>query len=68
MDTTMTYKEKVHKYLKQNRRYVSTSELNNPEIGGKDGTRRLRELRADGINIISRRNPETGMYEYKIKR
>ena len=61
-----TRKEKVHAYLKKNRKYIPGSVLNSPEIGGKDGLRRLRELRADGINIVSRKNPETGVWEYKI--
>lgn len=63
---SMTRKESVHKYLKKNRRYIPGSEINTPEVGGKDGLRRLRELRADGINIVTRRNPETKQYEYKI--
>lgn len=66
--TTLTRKERVHQYLKKNRRYVAGYELNTPEVGGTEGLRRLRELRAEGVNIISRKNPETGIWEYKIKR
>jgi hypothetical protein len=66
--TTLTRKEKVLSYLKKNRRYVPGYELTTPEVGGTEGLRRLRELRADGTNIISRKNPETGIYEYKIGR
>jgi hypothetical protein len=64
----MTRKERVYSYLKSQRKYVPGYELTKPEIGGTEGLRRLRELRAEGIDIISRKNPETGSYEYKIKR
>jgi hypothetical protein len=65
---TMTRKERVHSYLKRNRKFVPGYELTRPTVGGTEGLRRLRELRAEGVNIISRKNPETGSYEYKIKR
>lgn len=68
MVKSKTRKERVHSYLKANRKYVPGYELTTPEIGGTEGLRRVRELRADGINIVSRKNPETGIYEYKIKR
>ncbi|MDB5280837.1 MAG: hypothetical protein JWR61_5792 [Ferruginibacter sp.] len=61
-----TRKQLVLSYLKKNRKYVPGYELTRPEVGGTEGLRRLRELRADGINIISRRNPDSGDYEYKI--
>lgn len=67
-NTTMTRKDKVLTYLKKNRRYVAGYELTTATVGGTEGLRRLRELRADGVNIVSRKNPETGNYEYKIKR
>lgn len=63
-----TRKDKVLSYLKKNRRYVPGHELTTAEVGGTEGLRRLRELRADGINIVSRRNPETGSFEYKLAR
>lgn len=59
-------KDLVLKYLKKQRKYVPGYELNTPEVGGSEGLRRLRELRADGINIVSRRNPTSGVYEYKL--
>jgi hypothetical protein len=61
-----TRKETVHKYLKKNRKYIPGHELTRPEVGGTEGLRRVRELRADGINIITRKNPETGQWEYKL--
>lgn len=64
--TVKTRKDKVHSYLKKNRKYVPGYELTKPEIGGTEGLRRLRELRAEGVNIISRKNPNTNVWEYKI--
>lgn len=63
-----TRKELVLSYLKTNRKYVPGYELTAPNVGGTEGLRRVRELRADGIPIVTRKNPETGLYEYKIKR
>jgi len=63
-----TRKELVLSYLKTNRKYVPGYELTSPLVGGTEGLRRVRELRADGVNIVSRKNPETGTFEYKIKR
>lgn len=39
--------------------------LTTPEVGGTEGLRRLRELRADGINIVTRKNKQ-GTWEYKL--
>jgi hypothetical protein len=64
----MTRKEAVLHYMKRNRRYIPGSDLTTDEVGGKQGLRRLRELRADGQNIITRRNPDTGTFEYKLAR
>jgi hypothetical protein len=61
----VTYKDKVYTYLRKNRKYIPGSEIN--QIGGKDGLRRLRELRAEGVPIVSRQNPKTGVWEYRIK-
>jgi hypothetical protein len=66
--TKSSRKERVFKYLKSNRKFVPGHELTTPEIGGTEGLRRLRELRAEGNNIISRRNPTTGNFEYKLTR
>ena len=63
-DNTMTYKEKVYAHLRRNRKYIPGSEI--AQIGGKDGLRRLRELRAEGIAITSRKNPKTGVWEYRL--
>lgn len=61
-----TRKDLVHQYLKKNRKYIPGHELTTAEVGGTEGLRRLRELRADGINIQSRKNTETGAWEYKL--
>ena len=63
--TSTTYKEQVYNYLRKNRKYIPSSEIRG--IGGKDGLRRLRELRAEGRNIISRKNPKTGEWEYRLQ-
>lgn len=68
MTDTITRKEAVYTYLRKNRKFIPGSELTTDEVGGKQGLRRLRELRAEGIEIVSRKNPETGSHEYKIKR
>jgi hypothetical protein len=64
----MTRKEAVRTYLKKNRRYIPGTDLTADEVGGKQGLRRLRELRAEGMPIITRRNPDTGTFEYKLGR
>ena len=33
-----------------------------------DGMRRLRELRADGVNIVKRYNSSTGTFQYKVSK
>jgi hypothetical protein len=66
--TQLSRKDRVFSYLKKNRRYVAGFEIASPEVGGTEGLRRLRELRAEGNNIISRRNPTTGNFEYKLTR
>lgn len=68
MAATMTRKDRVITYLKRNRKFVPGYEITTPEIGGTEGLRRLRELRADGHNIISRKNPKTGNWEYKLSK
>lgn len=65
---TMTRKERVYNYLKKNRKYVPGHAITDPAIGGTEGLRRLRELRADGEKILKRRNPKTGQWEYKLDR
>ena len=50
----------------------ATHEFNTPEVGGSDGVRRLRQLRADfrhegkGRTIEMRRKAESDEYEYRL--
>lgn len=61
-------KDKVYSYLRRRRKYVPGPELTSEEVGGPEGLRRVRELRAEGMNISTRRNPHTGLWEYKLDR
>tara|TARA_Y100001963_G_C6728722_1_gene422764 strand:- start:180 stop:452 length:273 start_codon:yes stop_codon:yes gene_type:complete len=65
------------KRLKSNRERVmrlmldlkwhSANEICQPEIGGREGLRRLRELRKQGYVVSKRRVKEAGgAYEYRI--
>jgi len=60
--STTTKKEAVYNYLRKNRRYIP-----GPEIEAAGGLRRLRELRSEGKNIVSRKNPKTGAWEYRLQ-
>ena len=52
-----TYKAAVAQTLVGNpKTWINTSTIN--EIGGPGGTRRVRELRAEGWSIKTRRNPD----------
>lgn len=44
----------------------STCEIESASIGGSQGTRRLRELRAGGHQIIKRKKANSTQYEYKL--
>ena len=50
----------------RNSEWVSTAELENAEVGGTQGTRRLRELRANGYRIIQRRKQNSTQFEYHL--
>lgn len=43
---------------------VSSVELSDPNIGGLDGTRRIRSLRQDGFAIQREKIPGTGYWRY----
>lgn len=45
----------------------STSTIESPDTGGSQGTRRLRELRAQGIVIEKRKKVGSDEYEYRLK-
>lgn len=53
-----TYKGRVAEYLVENAKTWIDSAIFT-EVGGLNGTRRLRELRAEGWSIKTRRNPES---------
>lgn len=44
----------------------STSEIESPACGGSQGTRRVRELRAGGAQIVTRRRAGHDDYEYRM--
>lgn len=57
----MTIKQSVEKLIRS-RRWISSDEIR--EIGGTSALRRLRELRADGYEIATRR--QDGTYQYRM--
>jgi len=42
--------------LLEDGKWHSTAEINSPEVGGTEGTRRLRELRKMGHDILKRKH------------
>jgi hypothetical protein len=64
-----TRREQVLSHLqKHSNQWVDGPELANEEVGGSEGLKRLRELRADGHRIITRAHPDPGrdIYQYKL--
>lgn len=61
----MTRKQRVYAALKS-RRWTPGFELTTPEVGGSEGLRRLRELRADGYDIKVRRSTDGDYFEYRL--
>jgi hypothetical protein len=68
-----TRKEQVHEYLKaRSGQWVDGTELANGEVGGSEGLKRVRELRADlaasGVSIIMRRHPDPArdIFQYQL--
>ena len=45
-----------------------TAEINSPEVGGTEGTRRLRELRQMGHEIMKRKHAGHDDFEYGMMR
>lgn len=62
MATSPTFKEAVHAILRS-RRWTPATDIQ--AVGGADGLRRLRELRADGYGIKSRTATQGG-FEYRL--
>lgn len=46
--------------------WVDGSDLTDPEVGGSEGLRRLRELRSEGHMIRKRRKPGGDGFQYRI--
>lgn len=61
-------KAKVLAYLEAHRgKWVGGMELQQPETGGDQGLKRVRELRQEGHNIINRPAPGSrGTWQYKL--
>lgn len=66
--TASTYKGTIAKHLVENQKqWIDSSVFT--QIGGLNGDRRLRELRAEGWSIKSRRNPESPRnFQYTLTR
>jgi len=65
----MTRKQKVLELLQKYRnQWVDGPEIQHPAVGGSEGTRRLRELRAEGYNIEKRHHPDhvRAIFQYRI--
>jgi len=55
----LTRKEQVLAYLEERKgTWVNGPEIATEEIGGSEGLKRLRELRADGYAIFGRKHPD----------
>lgn len=61
----MTRKEAVFNMLRS-RRWTPGYELTQPNVGGTEGLRRLRELRSEGFEIKSRPMVGSNAYEYRL--
>jgi hypothetical protein len=47
--------------------WVTTAEINSKEVGGTEGTRRLRDLRADGYIIEKRKHPDPAVDQFQYR-
>lgn len=61
----MTRKQKVAKLLRS-RRWITGTDLCDPDVGGSEGLRRVRELRADGATIKVRKTEGSNVREYRM--
>lgn len=46
--------------------WVVGHEICHPSVGGSEGLRRLRELRADGYEIVKRKRAKGAEWEYRL--
>ena len=52
--------------LLRSREWVTGPEIANAEVGGSEGLRRLRELRADGWVIEEQKHPQRQVWMYRL--
>lgn len=67
--STATRKEQVLRYLQDHGdEWVDGPDLANQRVGGSEGLKRVRELRADGHRIITRPHPDRqrDIFQYKL--
>lgn len=63
----MSRKELVYQYMITHRTAL-TMEINAVDVGGSEGTKRLRELRAEGrLDYDRDREPGSTQYRYTLK-
>lgn len=48
--------------------WVRASEITHPAVGGSEGLRRVRELRAKGWNITQRKREDSTEREYRLEK
>lgn len=65
MNNGTTARERVYNALKS-RHWTPGFELTKPEVGGSEGLRRLRELRAQGFDIKRRKITGSNAFEYRL--
>jgi hypothetical protein len=63
--TPVTAKERVLKTLNSGK-WIDRFTIEDDNIGGVGGMRRLRELRASGLNIVKRAHPEY-LHEFQYR-
>ncbi len=67
--SNLTRKEQILRVLLENKgEWVDGTRLATEEVGGSEGLRRLRELRADGHIVQQRRHPDADrdIWQYRI--
>ena len=63
--TQRTRREAVLALL-EDRGWHETAEIESADVGGSQGTRRLRELRSQGYVIEKRKKEDSSQYEYQL--
>lgn len=61
----VTARQRVHDTL-TSRRWIPGYVLTQPDVGGSEGLRRLRELRGQGYEIKRRKMVDSNAYEYRL--